>query len=227
MIDVSIPSLRLTGADGAAREVLRDLSFALGEGEFVCLTGPSGCGKTTTLRAMMGLEGDAAVREELRLAAVFQEPRLLPWRSVRRNVELAAEVAGAGADIVALLASVGLADHADDYPAALSGGLARRAALARALAVSPDLLLLDEPFVSLDAQAADRLRDLLSSLWAERRFTVLMVTHDLEEALRLSDRILVMDRTPGPLRGEFAMQAARGARDLSALKAAFAERFSG
>lgn len=224
MLEVAIRRLARQGADGAPREILRDLTLSVAKGEFVCLFGPSGCGKTTTLRALLGLEtgfdgATAPTPGAVRIGAAFQEPRLLPWRTVEENVRLALgpDAASAAAlDLGPLFASLGLAGREGAYPQELSGGQARRAALARAFAGAPEALLLDEPFVSLDAETAKRLRALLMALWRARPAPALMVTHDIDEALELADRILVMGPSPGPLRGEFSPPAPRETRDEAA-----------
>ncbi len=201
--------------------MLRDLAFELVPETFTCLIGPSGCGKTTTLRILLGLDRDFTGRIELpapglRLAAVFQEPRLLPWRTVEQNVRLALPAEGtqaAGApDLDRLFATLGLQDSRRLYPDELSLGLARRVALARAFAVMPDILLLDEPFVSLDEHTADRLRALLLELWRQRATTVLMVTHNIREAVRLADRLLMMNGRPARIVGDVAVPLPRAAR---------------
>ena len=181
-------------------EVIAGLRFALRSGAVTGLLGPSGCGKTTTLRIIMGLDRDYQGRVSpppatLRLGVVFQDPRLLPWRTVDENVRLAAPTLPAD-ERRALLAELGLAEWGGHRPNQLSGGMARRVALARALAVAPDLLVLDEAFVSLDEQGADMLRQSVFDAVARRRTTVLMVTHDLREALRFSDTLLVLGPRP-------------------------------
>ncbi|MGD1877191.1 MAG: ABC transporter ATP-binding protein [Kiloniellaceae bacterium] len=204
-----------------ATEVLQGIDFTLAPETFTCLIGPSGCGKTTTLRIILGLDRDFAGTVEQaspppRMAAVFQEPRLLPWRTVEQNVRLALpphDRPSSGApDLDALFAVLGLQDLRARFPAELSLGLARRVALARAFAVMPDILLLDEPFVSLDEHTADRLRALLIALWQERRTTVLMVTHNVREAARLADRLLLMNGRPARLVGDVAVPMARAVR---------------
>ena len=183
----------------SGRTIIEGLEFEVAQGEVVALVGPSGCGKTTTLRIVAGLDTafDGQVGwtdgRKRRLGTVFQEPRLLPWRTVRQNLAL---VRPDPAHANALLEELGLTQAADQYPAALSLGMARRAALARAFAVEPDLLLLDEPFVSLDPAAAATARQLLVTTWAARPCAALLVTHDREEAAGLADRILVLS-APG------------------------------
>jgi ABC-type nitrate/sulfonate/bicarbonate transport system ATPase subunit len=200
-LDVRIAAKAFTGADGARVEVVRDLQLAMPSGCFGALIGPSGCGKTTVLRMIAGLDADfdgAIARPGRgRLAMVFQEPALLPWRTVDENIRLCMEAAGVeGRGLDAMLAMLGLAGHRERFPSELSLGLARRVALARAFIVDPDLLLLDEPFVSLDEATARRLRAELAALHAATRPTTLMVTHDVDEALLLSDRLFVMGGTP-------------------------------
>lgn len=184
--------------------VIRDVKFDVKAGEFVCLFGPSGTGKTTLLNLIAGIDtdfdGTLIVPNRPRVGYVFQEPRLLPWMTVRQNVTLAIEREPhllAGVD--ELLSAVGLLEHANQYPERLSLGMARRVAIARAFAVHPDLLLMDEPFVSLDSDNALRLRALLGELWASRPTTTVFVTHDLREAVELADRILFFSPRPATL----------------------------
>jgi NitT/TauT family transport system ATP-binding protein len=187
----------------AAQCVVEDCRLRVAEGEFVALLGPSGCGKTTLLNLICGLDRDYdgsvvfAGRDidEIALGYVFQEPRLLPWATVLENVQLVLPEADTQV-AHALLEQVELADSADLYPVQLSGGMRRRAALARAFAVRPQLLLLDEPFVSLDVPTAQRLRWQLLELWRQSSPSVLFVTHDLREALVLADRVLFTSQRP-------------------------------
>ena len=173
--------------------VLDRLSLDIADGEFVALLGRSGSGKTTLLRTLAGLdpvdEGEVAL--PAKRAVVFQEPRLLPWKSVWRNVALGLPNAEAAAR--AALEEVGLAHRADAWPLTLSGGEAQRAGLARALVREPALLLLDEPFASLDALTRLRMQHLVGQLWAAHRCAVLLVTHDVDEALLLADRVVVLE----------------------------------
>jgi sulfonate transport system ATP-binding protein len=178
--------------------VLDAIDLELAPGEFVALLGRSGSGKTTLLRALAGL--DRGVTGEVRTgsapAVVFQDPRLLPWRSALANVALGLRGAGAvGSEsrARAALAEVGLAGREDAWPRQLSGGQRQRVALARALVREPDLLLLDEPFSSLDALTRASAQRLVSELWERHRPAVLLVTHDVEEALLLADRVLVLE----------------------------------
>jgi NitT/TauT family transport system ATP-binding protein len=224
---VQIDSKVFRSADGAATEVLCGLDFTLAPGSFTCLIGPSGCGKTTTLRIILGLDRDFAGEVTLsppgqRMAAVFQEPRLLPWRTVEQNVRLALppeeQSPGAAPNLDALFAVLGLKDLRGRFPGELSLGLERRVALARAFAVMPDLLLLDEPFVSLDEHTADRLRDHLLALWQARAATVLMVTHNVREATRLADRLLLLNGRPARLVGDVTVPVPRAERSGETLR---------
>jgi sulfonate transport system ATP-binding protein len=176
------------------RVVLNHLDLRIERGEFVALIGHSGCGKTTLLRALAGLDTvDGGNIEAPGLpAVVFQEPRLLPWEPLWRNVTLGLPAAGARERARAALREVFLEDRLDDWPRTLSGGQAQRVALARALAKAPRLLLLDEPFAALDALTRVKMHVLVKNLVARHQPGVLLVTHDVDEAIRLADRILVM-----------------------------------
>lgn len=196
LIDQAVPAVRVSGLRRAygSRVVIDRLDLTIARGEFVALLGESGCGKTTLLRALAGLDPIDGGRIDApgRPAVVFQEHRLLPWDSLWRNVSLGLPEAGARARAAAALAEVGLGGRLDDWPRNLSGGQAQRVALARALVQEPDLLLLDEPFAALDALTRIRMHVLVKDLVARHRPGVLLVTHDVEEAIALADRILVM-----------------------------------
>ena len=176
------------------RLVIDNLDLRIERGEFVALLGESGCGKTTLLRALAGLDpiDGGRIVAPRRPAVVFQEHRLLPWDSLWRNVSLGLQVADPRERAAAALAEVGLGDRLDDWPRNLSGGQAQRVALARALVQQPELLLLDEPFAALDALTRIRMHDLVRELVANHQPGVLLVTHDVDEAIALADRILVM-----------------------------------
>ncbi len=200
-------------ASGQTVEVICDLAFRLEAGRIGALIGPSGCGKSTLMRIIAGLDDryDGVVRRPPGpLGMAFQEPRLLPWRSVEDNIRLAAPLASE-AELDALLAPLGLAEHRAHYPGELSVGLARRVSLARAFAVRPALLLLDEPFVSLDAPLAMALEGELAALVARREVTTVLVTHDVGEAIRLADRIFVLSSRPARVIGEIRIDNPREA----------------
>ncbi len=210
--------------------VLQDLHLQVGGGEILALVGPSGVGKTTALRLLAGLDdfdgeisrsdGRAGAPEEVGL--VFQEPRLMPWLSVADNLRLVLPAgSGSEARIRELLDAVGLGERAQAWPNQLSGGMQRRVALARAFAIRPELLLLDEPFVSLDRPTAETLHQLLLELWRTRRCTVILVTHDLEEAMALADRICFLSAPPARVLVELPLPMPRDAID--ARRRAFGE----
>jgi sulfonate transport system ATP-binding protein len=198
-------SVRLAGLGKrfGERTVLDDIALDVSAGQFVAIVGRSGCGKSTLLRLLAGLEtsssgevrlGDAlsaAARDDVRI--MFQEARLLPWRTVLENVKLGLDSADATARARDALAQVGLADRADDWPSVLSGGQRQRVALARALVHRPRLLLLDEPLGALDALTRIEMQRLIESVWRELRFTAVLVTHDVAEAVALADRVLLVE----------------------------------
>jgi NitT/TauT family transport system ATP-binding protein len=195
--------------DGRDRvHALGPLDLEIADGEFVCLVGPSGCGKSTFLRMVGGLirpsDGtiDIAARTFRPTAMVFQEYSIYPWKKVLDNVRFGLDVAGVSKKdgnerARRYLAKLGLSDRERSFPATLSGGMKQRVAIARALAVEPEILLMDEPFAALDAQMRQILQDELLDLWQTDRRTVLFVTHSLEEAILLGDRVLVMSARPG------------------------------
>ena len=175
--------------------VLERLNLDLEPGSFTALLGASGSGKTTLLRTLAGLDpapAEAIVDLPAPVSVVFQQPLLLPWKSVRHNVALGLGGDAASARAIAALREVGLAHRADAWPATLSGGEAQRAALARALVRAPRLLLLDEPFAALDALTRLKMHDLVLDLWQQHRPATLLVTHDVDEAVALADRVLVL-----------------------------------
>lgn len=184
--------------------VIRDFALNLLPGEFVCLFGRSGCGKTTLLNCLAGLDthyqgniSHGRRQNRPNIGYVFQNPRLLPWRTVRENIELAVtDPVQSAAIIDDLLAAMELSSDQHNYPERLSLGMSRRVAIIRAFAINPDLLLMDEPFVSLDAPTARQVRALLLSLWQQRTHTVLFVTHDLREAIALADRLVFLSSSP-------------------------------
>lgn len=188
------------GADGTRLTAIRDLSLDLAPESMTVLMGPSGCGKTTLLRIVAQLDnqfsGEIEMPSDARLGFMFQEPRLLPWRTVRQNIDLVAAPGFSKNDLERLAERVGIADMLSRYPQELSLGLARRVALARAFSTEPDLLLLDEPFVSLDEKTADRLRRLLLDVWSARPTTALLVTHNAREAILLADQLVLLAPRP-------------------------------
>ncbi len=217
LLEVSIRSKTYRAADGSQLVAVRDLEFSVEAGRFACLVGPSGCGKTTILRAILGLDPDYDGTIALpggggRPAMVFQEPTLLPWRTVEQNVRLALGDQRVDASLDDLFRTLGLGDLRGFFPAELSLGLARRAALARAFAVEPSLLLLDEPFVSLDEKTATRLRALLMKVWQSRPTTALMVTHNLREAVELADLIILLSDRPARVQRAFEIREPRSGR---------------
>ncbi|WP_245408330.1 ABC transporter ATP-binding protein [Zhengella mangrovi] len=226
-LEVSIREKSFETTDGGRLTTIRDLAFTVGEGRFACLVGPSGCGKTTTLRLILGLEdefdGTIVKPEQGRTGVVFQEPRLLPWRTVDRNIRLPLPEDRARADLSALYATLGLTGMENFFPGQLSLGLARRVAIARAFALEPSLLLLDEPFVSLDEPTAERLRRLLMEVWSARPTTALMVTHNLREALELADEIVMLSARPATVRGVYRVDLPRAERTPQAVAAMLAE----
>ena len=198
-LDVDIKRKAFESASGKRHEVLTDIGFSLSAAEVAVFVGPSGCGKSTLLRILAGLdhdfEGSVERPQQARLGMVFQEPRLLPWRSVDDNVRLAAPLADEAA-LSRLFDILELAAHRSHFPGELSLGLARRVALARAFAVDPDFLILDEPFASLDKALAARLRDQIATLVASRSAMTLLVTHELDDAVRLGDRLFFLSPRP-------------------------------
>ena len=216
--------IRLSGVgkrfriDGAPVAALEGVDLRVGAGEFLTVVGASGCGKSTLLRVIAGLDApsEGAVTHDrqpvrgpsLSRGLVFQEPRLFPWLTVAQNVALGLENSPArrGAKQRAVadqIALVGLSGFENAYPDQLSGGMAQRAAIARGLVNQPDVLLLDEPFGALDALTRARLQDELQEIWARQQTTMLLVTHDVEEAVYLGDRVVVMAPRPGRIETVF------------------------
>ena len=210
-------------ASGRASQhiAIANLTFTVQQGEFICLVGPSGCGKTTLLNIIADL--DHAYDGEIRLDStqtlhpkigyVFQNPRLLPWRTVRENIELVLDAKTPANSIDDLLESMQLLSIQHRYPERLSLGMSRRVAIIRAFAVNPDLLLMDEPIVSIDAPTARQIRSLLIKLWQQRTHSVLFVTHDLREAIALADRLIFLSAPPMQVVREINVNLPREDRD--------------
>jgi NitT/TauT family transport system ATP-binding protein len=212
---------------GGAFDALRDLNIEIATGQFVAIVGPSGCGKSTFLQMLGGLiapsagtlrfDGGPITDPGPDRGVMFQESALYPWRTVAGNIAWPLEVQGVPRarrrEIVAhYLNLVGLSDFKDHYPSELSGGMRQRVALARTLSFEPRLLLMDEPFGALDAQTRELMQEEVQTIWLRTRQTVLLVTHDIDEAVYLSDRVLVFSARPGTVIREFAVEAERPRR---------------
>jgi len=225
---VTIDDLAVAFGDGPSeRTAVGHFSLAVEPGEFVCLLGPSGCGKSTVLNVIAGfiapnaghvsIDGVEIRRPGADRGVVFQQPTLFPWKTVLENIAYGPRVAGRGradAERIArhFMGMVGLTAFADYYPQALSGGMQQRVGIARALAISPNVLLMDEPFGSLDAQTRTMMQEVLLGIWEDLHTTVLFITHDIEEALFLADRVVVMSAGPGRIIDEIAVPLARPRR---------------
>ena len=216
---LNVTHIRKSYGSGADRfTAVGDVDFQVADGEFVCIVGPSGCGKTTLLRCIAGLsdpddgsvaiDGDVTTEPHPSMAIVFQEygRSLFPWLTVASNVELPLRARGCGkaersTRAADALRSVGLDGAGDRYPWQLSGGMQQRVAIARALAIRPRILLMDEPFASVDAQTREDLEDLLLDIRREFDMDILFITHDIDEAVYLADRVLVLSQSPTEIRG--------------------------
>jgi sulfonate transport system ATP-binding protein len=210
--------------DDQVTEAVADVSIAVRPGEFVSIVGPSGCGKSTLLNAVAGfigptrglvrVDGETVRRPGADRGMVFQQYSLFPWKTVRQNVEFGLKMKGVGVDerermARTLLALAGLIGFEDQYPDKLSGGMKQRVGIVRALATGPKVLLLDEPFGALDAQTRLIMQQILTNIWQRLRISVLFVTHDIDEAIFLSDRVYVMTARPGRVKAEFPIALPR------------------
>ena len=223
LIAIDQLSKTYVSASGAAVHALSRISLDIKPGEFVCVVGPSGCGKSTLLRLLAGLDGysdgrllldgEAVAGPSRKVGVVFQAANLLPWMTVRDNVRLPLRVGGKHAPaadrIERLLAVTGLGEFGDKYPYELSGGMQQRAGICRALARDPEILLMDEPFGALDALTRARLQTELQRIWAHEKITMILVTHDVDEAVFLGDRVVVLAPRPGRISRIFDVPAAR------------------
>jgi len=203
----------------ATQPSIANLKLSLNSNEFICLVGPSGCGKTTLLNIIAGLDNDydgeilvGQQHTHPKIGYIFQNPRLLPWRTVRENIELALGEHQSPDVIDALLEVMQLTQAQHVYPERLSLGMSRRVSIIRAFAIDPEVLLMDEPFVSLDAPTARQVRELLVKLWQQRPHTVLFVTHDLREAIALADRLIFLSASPMQAVSEIIVPIARSER---------------
>jgi NitT/TauT family transport system ATP-binding protein len=224
MTDIHIDIKQKTyAAKGSAKAhlAIENFQLSLESHQFVCLVGSSGCGKTTLLNSIAGLDtdfvGEIIVGEQHikpKIGYVFQNPRLLPWRTVRENIELALENVTQSSEIVDNLLQIMQLDTVQAvYPERLSLGMSRRVAIIRAFAINPDVLLMDEPFVSLDPPTARQVRSLLIQLWQQRPHTVLFVTHDLREAIALADKLVFLSPPPMQIISEIPVLIPRNQRD--------------
>lgn len=214
--EIRIDEKSFTSAAGDQFVAIRDLLFEVDTNSFTCIIGPSGCGKTSTLRIILGLDrdyvGSVSLPQGIRLAAVFQDPTLLPWRTVEQNVRLAQPEHLKDNDLSSLFEALELSEMTQRYPSELSLGQARRAALARAFAIEPQFLLLDEPFVSVDEKIAQKLREVLLELWKNNPMTILMVTHNIREAVAIADQLILISPSPGRALRQFNIPFVREER---------------
>lgn len=199
--------------------VIKDMNFKVKAGQFCCLLGPSGCGKTTLLNILSGLDSNFDGNIQLdngqtpgvsSIGYMFQEPRLLPWLTVRENVEVVTNQTEKEKSLSkSMLDQMGLIKNMESFPNQLSGGMQRRVAIARAFVNKPKILLLDEPFISLDVTVANLLRKMLITMWQQQQNTIIFVTHDLREAISLGDRILFLSKSPSKIIYDYEISLSR------------------
>ena len=231
-IDINIHSKAYPAIDQVGVHLaIKNLQLSIKSGEFVCLVGPSGSGKTTLLNIIAKLdkdyEGEITVgryNAQSKIGCIFQNPRLLPWRTVRENIELVLDTSQSLAIVDELLEVMQLTDSQQVYPERLSLGMSRRVSIIRAFAIEPEVLLMDEPFVSLDAPTARQVRELLLKLWHDRPHTVLFVTHDLREAITLADRLIFLSARPMSVVSEIVVTIPRAERHNESVVEVFRQR---
>jgi NitT/TauT family transport system ATP-binding protein len=229
VLDLSVRTKSYPRPDGSPQVVLRDIRFTAAPGTVIALLGRSGAGKSTLLRIALGIDRNFTGQVTLpagRTGVVFQEPRLLPWLTIAENLNLVVTEGVPAPDIAALLAIVGIPDAGRSHPAELSLGMARRVAIARALAVDPAFLVLDEPFVSLDRQLGTMLGGLLTTRARHHGTLVLVATHDLEHALAIADRVLVLHGNPAVLAADEAVPDRDDPAALARLRGALLTQFA-
>lgn len=233
MLSLEHVTVVFTARDARQVEAVNDVSFDVGKGEFLCLLGPSGCGKSTVLNLLGGFiqptagrvlcNGKPVLGPDHDRGVVFQRHNLFPWHTVAGNIGFGPRICGVPGEkresiVKHYLEMGGLLDFAESYPDELSVGMQQRVGLLRAFANDPAVLLMDEPFASLDTRTAARMRDLLRTILAEHRKTVVFVTHDIEEAVQLADRLIVLTARPGSIKQEFRLDGIEsdGSRSIQA-----------
>ena len=230
-VHIDIKNKTYTTTESRQHTAIKNLKLSLPSNQFTCLVGPSGCGKTTLLNIIANLDkqfqGSISTNENHshpKIGYIFQNPRLLPWRTVRENIELVLTDRHSPDIIQPLLESMLLQEVQDAYPEHLSLGMSRRVSIIRAFAVKPDILLMDEPFVSLDAPTARQVRKLLINLWQQRPHTILFVTHDLREAISLADRLVFLSPSPMSVVSEIEVNIPRAERENDTAIEAFRQK---
>jgi len=219
-IHINVRNKSYNSANPGKNSTIKNFEISLPTNQFICLIGPSGCGKTTLLNiiAKLDLDFDGEIllggqALQPKIGYIFQNPRLLPWRTVRENIELALDKNCSVDNIDSLLKSMQLEQHQHTYPEHLSLGMSRRVSIIRAFAIDPEILLMDEPFVSLDAPTARQVRKLLIKLWQQRPHSILFVTHDLREAITMADRLIFLSASPMSVVSEINVDIPRDSRN--------------